>query len=274
MVNLKKGLLIAVIFGFVSNISFSAGYGPVPERQEWSWTGLLGRFDKDSVKRGYKIYREVCSSCHSMNRMYFRNISSIGFTNEEVDKIAKSYDVVDGPNDEGYRYYREGKVSDKFVNPYENENLARAANGGAYPPDLSLIVKSRAVGKYNIAVNLYDWMLGYGTSSGADYVYSLLTGFQDKPDHFDLPEGKYYNKFFPGNAISMAPPLNNEIVEYEDGTPASISQHARDITTFLAWASEPELDTRKNMGVFVVLYLIFFSILLFFYKKKIWKDVK
>jgi ubiquinol-cytochrome c reductase cytochrome c1 subunit len=223
---------------------------------DWSFAGLTGKFERDSLQRGYQVYKEVCSSCHSMKYLSYRNLGQKGgpeFTLEEVKAIAASYDVEDGPNSEGEMYERPGRPSDHFVNPYPNDNAAIAANGGAYPPDMSVLAKAR--------------------TGGANYIYSILLGYEEKPVGFVLDEGVYYNKYMDGNKIKMMSPLSDDLIEYTDGTNATQAQMAKDVTTFLTWAAEPHLEARHRTGTKVIIYLIILATLVYFSMKKIWSRV-
>ena len=222
--------------------------------QKWPFNGIFGRFDESSLQRGFQVYREVCAACHGIRHISYRDLEGIGYTNDEIKVIAADYEIVDGPNDEGEMFDREALPSDKFVGPYENDKIARLANNGAYPPDLSLIVKARA--------------------NGADYLYSLLNGYKDYPENFEASEGMYYNEFYPGYQIAMPSPLMDDIVEYSDGTEATQQQIAKDVTSFLAWTAEPELEERKSLGVKTLFFLILLTIMLLGVKRKIWKDVE
>jgi ubiquinol-cytochrome c reductase cytochrome c1 subunit len=224
---------------------------------DWSFKGLFGKFDRASLQRGYQVYTEVCSSCHSMKYLSYRNLSEKGgpeFTVEQVKAIAASFDVVDGPNADGEMFDRPGKLSDKFVMPYENVKAAEAANGGAYPPDMSVLVKARG--------------------GGVDYIYSLLQGYEEAPSGMILDEGVHYNKYMYGNKIKMSAPLSDGIVEYSDGTNASVEQMSKDVTTFLMWAAEPSLEARHQMGFKAIVYLIILTILVYFSMKRIWSRVE
>ena len=243
---------LLAIFSFPQSL-ISAGSNVDLIEQNWPFHGVFGRFDKASLQRGFKVYREVCAGCHGIRHIAYRDLEGIGFTKDEIKSIASEYELLDGPNDEGEMFTRLAKLSDKFVSPYENVNAARVANNGAYPPDLSLITKAR--------------------SGGADYLYSLLNGYKEYPENFEASEGMYYNEYYPGNQIAMPAPIEDDIVEYDDGTEASQSQIARDVTSFLAWTAEPELENRKSLGVKTIFFLILISIMLLGVKRKIWKDL-
>ena len=234
-------------------ILFSATTNVELMKQKWPFDGIFGRFDESSLQRGFQVYREVCAACHGIRHISYRDLKGIGYTNDEIKVIAADYEVKDGPNDDGEMFEREARPSDKFVGPYENDKIARLANNGAYPPDLSLIVKARA--------------------DGANYLYSLLNGYKEFPDNFEASEGMYYNEFYPGNQIAMPSPLMDDILEYSDGTEATQSQIAKDVTSFLAWTAEPELEERKSLGVKTLFFLILITIMLLGVKRKIWKDV-
>tara|TARA_B100001057_G_scaffold431958_1_gene459796 strand:+ start:4952 stop:5728 length:777 start_codon:yes stop_codon:yes gene_type:complete len=224
---------------------------------DWSFKGLFGKFDRSALQRGFQVYTEVCASCHSMKYLSYRNLAEKGgpeFSEAEVKVIAASFEVTDGPNTDGEMFTRPGKLSDKFVMPYENVEAAKAANGGAYPPDMSVLIKARG--------------------GGADYIYSLLLGYDEPPSDINLDEGVYYNKYMYGNKIKMASPLSEGIVEYSDGTKTSVQQMSKDVTTFLMWAAEPHLEARHQMGFKAIVYLIILTILVYFSMKKIWSRVE
>ena len=227
-----------------------------PIKVDWSFKGLTGTFDRASLQRGFQVYKEVCSSCHSMKYLSYRNLGEAGgpeFSEQEVKAIAASFEIQDGPDDQGEMFSRPGRPSDKFKNPYPNVQAATAANGGAYPPDMSVLVKAR--------------------KGGANYIYSVLVGYEDPPPEVNLDEGVYYNKYMIGNKIKMPNNLSDGLVEYADGTEATVDQMAKDVTTFLSWAAEPELESRHRTGVKVILYLVLLSILVFLSMKKIWSRV-
>ena len=226
-------------------------------KTDWSFKGLFGKFDRGSLQRGYQVYTEVCAACHSMKYLSYRNLSEKGgpeFSVEQAKAIAASFEVVDGPNADGEMFTRPAKLSDKFVMPYENEKAAQAANGGAYPPDMSVLVKARG--------------------GGVDYIYSLLQGYETAPAGMILDEGVHYNKYMYGNKIKMSAPLSDGIIEYGDGTTASVEQMSKDVTTFLMWAAEPHLEARHRMGFKAIIYLIILTTLVYFSMKKIWSRIE
>lgn len=244
---LAAAALAATLFTGSAN---AAGGGVDIPSQSWSFDGVFGTFDRASAQRGLQVYRNVCAGCHGLRLVAYRNLGDLGFDEAEIKTIAAEYEVQDGPNDEGEMFARPAKPSDRFVSPFPNDNAARAGNNGALPPDLSLMVKARP--------------------NGANYVYALMTGYTDAPAGVEVADGMNYNAYFPGHQIAMAAPLFADGVEYSDGTAATVEQQARDVVTFLAWASEPELEERKRMGVMVMIFLAIFTILLFLSKRKIW----
>ena len=226
-------------------------------KTDWSFKGLFGKFDRSALQRGYQVYTEVCASCHSMKYVSYRNLAEKGgpeFTEQQAKAIAASFEVTDGPNSDGEMFTRPAKLSDKFVMPYENVKAAQAANGGAYPPDMSVLVKARG--------------------GGVDYIYSLLQGYEDPPAGITLDEGVHYNKYMYGNKIKMANPLSEGLVEYADGTAATVEQMSKDVTTFLMWTAEPHLEARHRMGFKAIIYLIILTTLVYFSMKRIWSRIK
>jgi ubiquinol-cytochrome c reductase cytochrome c1 subunit len=219
----------------------------------FSFNGIFGHFDRASAQRGFQVYKEVCANCHAMHLLSYRNLRELGLSDAEVRAIAATVQVQDGPNDEGQMFERAGRPSDRFRSPFSNEKAARAANNGAYPPDLSVIAKAR--------------------EGGAAYLYALLTGYEDPPAGTTLMEGMHYNKYFAGHQIAMAAPLSEGQVDYHDGTKASVEQMTRDVAQFLAWAAEPEMEQRKAMGVKIVLFLTVLGGLAYAVKRKVWADV-
>ncbi len=228
-----------------------------PKHIEWGFDGNFGKFDRQAIQRGFQVYKEVCAACHSLKRIAFRDLADIGFSEAEIKSLAASYSVADGPNQEGEMFERAGRPADYFLGPYANEQAARAANNNALPPDLSLIIKAR--------------------EDGANYVYSLLTGYQEPPAGFEVGENMYYNPYFAGGGsqLAMTPPLTQEgQVQYADGTQPTVDQMAQDVVNFLQWAAEPEMEKRKGMGVKVILFLAVFTFLFMLWKRKLWRDVK
>jgi len=220
----------------------------------WSHNGYLSTFDHASIRRGYQVYREVCSACHSLDRIAWRNLVGVSHTVDEVKAMAQEVEYEDGPNEHGEMFQRPGRLSDYMPRPYPNDEAARSGNAGALPPDLSLIIKAR--------------------HGGCDYVFSLLTGYVDPPAGVEVREGLNYNPYFPGGAIAMARLLYDGLVEYEDGTPATTSQMAKDVTTFLAWAAEPEHDDRKKMGLKAMIILTALTGLSIYLKRFKWSVLK
>ncbi|EGF84459.1 hypothetical protein BATDEDRAFT_9227 [Batrachochytrium dendrobatidis JAM81] len=196
-----------------------------PWETNYWWT----TFDHASLRRGYQVYREICAACHSMDYIYWRNLVGVTHTENEAKEMAAEYEYKDGPDDKGEYYMRPGKLTDPMPRPYPNEESARVANAGSYPPDLSCIVRAR--------------------HGDADYIMSLLLGYCEPPAGISMREGLHYNPYFPGGAIGMARSIYDEVVDYEDGTPNNASQLAKDVTTFLTWSSYPEHDQRKKMGL-------------------------
>ena len=252
-----NSLLVKIFFiAFVTAISNSA-YSEEKKiefiKNDWSFEGIFGTFDRSSLQRGYQVYQEVCSGCHSIQHLSYRNLSEKGgpeFSLDEAKAIAAQFEVTDGPNDDGEMFTRPRRLSDKFVNPFPNIQAATAANGGAYPPDMSVLVKAR--------------------KGGADYIYSLLLGYEEAPAEYELDDGVYYNKYIPGNKIMMSKPLSEGAVEYSDGTQATEAQMAKDVVTFLTWAAEPNLEARHKMGFKVFIFLIILLTLVYFSKQKVW----
>ena len=253
---MKTTALAIALVGFAvaaSGSALASAGAPPPPAQKWSFSGMFGTFDRGSAQRGLQVYREVCASCHSLRLIHYRHLSGLGYTEDQIEAMAaENEEVKDGPNLEGEMFERVGIPADKFPSPFPNALAAAAAHGSA-PPDLSLMVKAR--------------------KGGADYLYGILTGYMDPPSDFEMAEDGNYNKYFPGHVIAMAPPLSDDAVEYQDGTKATMAQMSHDVTTFLAWAAEPELEARKSMGIKVLLFLIIFTGLLYRVKKKVWEDV-
>ena len=256
---MKKFLSFNFYIILILSINFTANSAEKVDlmKTDWTFKGLFGKFDRASLQRGYQVYTEVCASCHSMKYLSYRNLMEEGgpeFSEEQAKAIAANFEIIDGPNSDGEMFERPAKLSDKFIMPYPNEKAAQAANGGAYPPDMSVLAKAR--------------------KGGVDYLYSVLLGYEDPPSSIQLDEGVYYNKFMYGNKIKMPKPLEDNLIEYSDGTLATEEQMAKDVVTFLMWSAEPHLEARHKMGFRAILYLTILTVLVYFSMKKIWSRVK
>ncbi len=251
-----KNIAVALIAiaGVAGAASASSKADKEPIKQVWSFEGVTGKYDQAAVQRGWQVYQQVCSACHSLKYFKFRNLAGMGYEDDMIKAFAKEYEVAGEPDDAGDETVRAALPQDTFPAPFPNENAARASNGGALPPDLSLIVKAR--------------------HDGANYVYSLLTGYSDAPAGRDIAEGKSYNGYFKGGQIGMASPLSEGIIDYEGGMPATQEQMARDVVQFLMYVAEPKLEDRKHMGFSVMLFLLAMTIIFYLSMKKIWKPVK
>ena len=254
--------------------------GPQIERQNWTFGGVRGYFDNAQLQRGFQVYKEVCASCHGMKRLSFRNLSEKGgpeFPEDGVKSLAATYQVIDGPNDQGKMFKRPARLSDPILSPFSNDAEARAANNGALPPDFSVIAKARGIEVerpfYLVPfAMLKDIGNGY-QEAGPDYINALLLGYDKAPAGMKLELGMHYNKYFPGQQIAMTAPLTAGQVKYSDGTPATVANYARDVAAFFAWAADPKLEERKRMGLLVMLYLLITTILLYFAKKRTWSKI-
>ena len=255
---MKKELLICLFIGLTS-VTQSADVKATtethkPDKQPWHFNGPFGTYDRAELRRGLQVHREVCAVCHSMKHLRYEKLKALGFTEKDIKSIAAAYEVPRGHDDEGKIIMEKALPKDFFANPYPSENAARAANNGALPVDLSLVIKAR--------------------HHGPDYVYALLTGYTDPPKGFHLSDGMHYNQAFPGHQIAMPAPLSPDQISYPDGTKATVKQMAHDVSAFLAWASEPEMEERKHMGVMVILFLLLFIGLMYVLMCRTWKDVK
>ncbi len=246
-------VIIALLISFSSFGALADTTAKQPLQLVWPFEGIFGTFDMQAAQRGAQVYFEVCSACHSNHNLYYRNLKDIGFSEAEIKQLAQKYTVKDGPNAEGEMFDRPALPSDRFVSPYPNEEAARAANNGAYPVDLSLIIKAR--------------------HDGPNYVFSLLSGYQEEPADIKLMPGLYYNPYFEGGQIAMPPPLTQGQVTFSDDTPATVEQMAKDVVVFLQWAAEPEMEHRKSMGLKVMIFLLVFTVFFYMAKKKIWKNL-
>ena len=248
-----KRIFAALVATLLAGPALAAGGDVALTKRDWSFNGPFGTFDKAAMQRGFQVYREVCAGCHSMQYIAFRNFADLGYNEAEIKAIAAEYDVEDGPNDEGEMFTRPGIPADRMPSPYPNDNAARAGNGGALPPDLSLIAKARA--------------------NGPDYLYSLLIGYKEVPASMNVPDGMYYNDAYPGNLIAMPQPLYGDDVTYADGADTSVEGSAADLTQFLMWAAEPKMEARKRSGVAVVFFLSIFVVVSVMAKRRVWADL-
>ncbi|WP_159587062.1 cytochrome c1 [Chelativorans xinjiangense] len=243
-----------------------------PPQLEWSFDGPFGAYDKGQLQRGLKIYREVCSSCHSLDLVAFRNLEDLGYTEEQVRAIAAEYEVEDGPDENGDMFTRPATPSDHFPAPFANPQQAAASNNGAAPPDFSLLAKARAVER-GFPTFVFDIFTQYA-EGGPDYIHALLTGYEEDAEGHEVPEGTYYNPYFLNAvSLSMAPPLSDGMVTYEDGSPETVDQYARDIAAFMMWAAEPHMEARKETGFTVMVFLVLFGGLVYLTKRKVWAEV-
>lgn len=247
-----------------------------PPRQAWSFAGAFGRYDRAQLRRGFKVYKEVCASCHSLNLLAFRNLGEPGgleLPQAEVEALAASYKIKDGPNDAGDMFERPGRPSDRFPPPFPNEQAARAVFNGAYPPDMSVLAKARGYSR-GFPTFLYDALPGFSYQEhGVDYIAALLGGYAEAPKELTLPAGQYYNIYMPDRRIAMPPPLVDGQVSYDDA-PATAAQYAKDVAAFMMWSAEPHLEERKAVGMRVISFLFVFAGLVYFTKRKIWADVE
>ncbi|HYD18501.1 MAG TPA: cytochrome c1 [Patescibacteria group bacterium] len=230
-----------------------ASEGEELKHQKWPHQGVFGTYDKAALQRGFQVYKEVCAACHSMKLLSYRDLQQLGYTPEQVKAVAAENTIQDGPNDEGEMFDRPARPADRFRSPFANDKAARAANNGALPPDLSLLVKAR--------------------EHGEDYVFALLNGYEDAPADVQVMPGLNYNKVFPGHQIAMAKPLNDGQVAYGDGTANTLDQEARDVAQFLAWAAEPHMEQRKSMGIKVMLFMFAFCAIMLAAKRKVWSTI-
>ncbi len=278
----KTALLIAGLVATslaTASTTQAAGEQPHPSRESWSFAGAFGTFDRAQLQRGFKVYREVCSSCHSLSRVFFRNLSQPGgpgFSEAQVRGLAAEYKIKDGPNDQGEMFERPGRAADAFPASFPNEQAARVANGGAYPPDMSVLAKARTYER-GFPWFIFDALpFTQYQEQGPDYIHALLTGFKEEPPAGEtLLPGTYWNDYMPGNRIAMPNVLSDGLVDYKgpDGKPTApetAQQYARDISAFLMWAAEPHLEARKATGFKVLIFLFVFAGLLYFTKKRIW----
>lgn len=244
---------VMLLVGVISSSAWGAGGDVTLKTRDWSFSGPFGTFDKAAMQRGFQVYNEVCAGCHSMKLIAFRNFADLGYNEAEIKALAAQYEVQDGPNDDGEMFMRPAIPADRMPSPYANDNAARAGNNGALPPDLSLIAKARP--------------------NGPNYLYSLLSSYENAPNDQEVPDGMYYNAAYPGHLIAMPQPLYGDDVEYSDGAATSIEAVSADLTQFLMWAAEPKMEVRKRTGVAAVFFLSIFVIFSYLAKRRIWADV-
>jgi len=252
---LFAALAVLLLNGLPADVK-AAGEGVELEHQEWTFDGPFGGFDRQQLQRGFQVYREICSSCHGLDYIAFRNLEAIGYSEDQTKVLASEYIIEDCCDDQGDIFDRPAIPADGIPNPYPNEQFARASNNGSLPPDLSLITKARA--------------------NGPDYIYNLILAYEDPPADMEeeIMFGMYYNTVFDGNQIAMSQQLFDELIEYSDGTVATNEQMAKDVTAFLHWAAEPKLEVRKQTGVRVLLFTLVFTVLAYFLKRRIWAGLK
>jgi ubiquinol-cytochrome c reductase cytochrome c1 subunit len=244
-----------------------------PKHVKWSFAGPFGHWNIAQLQRGLKIYKDVCAACHSMHLVAFRDLAELGYSEDQIKAFAAEYQIHDGPNDSGDMFDRPGRPSDHFPSPFANTEAAAAANNGAPPPDFSLLAKARGIER-GFPTFVFDVFTQYA-EGGPDYIYSLLTGYEDPPAGFEVPEGGHYNPYFANAAVlAMPPPLSDGLVEFSDDAPQTVDQYARDVAAFLMWASEPKLVERKALGFRVMAFLLLFAALMYLTKKKVWAGLK
>ena len=251
--NSFKALALAISL-FAAAPAHAAGEAIAIPDAKFSFDRMFGTYDRASAQRGFQVYKEVCAACHSLRLLSYRNLRELGLTEAQVAAIAAQVEIKDGPNDEGQMFERPGRPADRFRSPFANDAAARSANNGALPPDLSVMAKARA--------------------GGADYLFALLTGYVDPPAGVTVMDGMHFNRYYPGNQIAMGAPLNPDQVDYADGTSATVEQMAHDVSTFLQWAAEPELEQRRALGVKIIIFLTILAGLTYAVKRKVWADVE
>ncbi|WP_029007558.1 cytochrome c1 [Azospirillum halopraeferens] len=249
---LKTAFLSAALALGLAGTAVAAEGVAIPA-QSWPHSGVFGTIDRAAAQRGFQVYRDVCASCHSLELVPIRTLVGIGYNEDQIRAIAADYTIEDGPNDAGDMFDRPGIPADRFPSPFPNDQAARASNNGALPPDLSLMAKARV--------------------GGEDYLYAFLTGFKEPPEGVTLMDGMYYNEYFPGHQVGMPNILMPDGVTYADGTEATVEQQARDVSTFLTFVAEPHMDTRKQTGVKVILFLIVFAGMMYAVKRQLWSNV-
>ncbi|MFT3811328.1 MAG: cytochrome c1 [Micropepsaceae bacterium] len=255
---MRKIIIAASLAAACIATAVAAGTAKHPHPVDFSFKGVFGTFDRNQLKRGFQVYKEVCSACHGLKLVAFRNLKDEGgpeFTEAEAKALAASVEVP-SLDETGQPSTRPGTLADHFPSPYPNEIAAKAANNGAVPPDLSLIAKGR--------------------EGGADYIHAILIGYDEKPEgeHHEVPEGTHYNPYMAGGVIAMPKPISDDQVDYaEEGVPQTVDQYGKDVAAFLTWAAEPKLEARKRMGMGVIIFLSILSVLLFLSYRRVWRNV-
>ena len=278
---LLTALLAGAAMAAVSPAFAADEHPPEIARQDWTFGGMTGHYDKEQLRRGYQVYKDVCAACHGLRLLHYRNLSEPGgpeFAEGNVEQMAAEAQVTDGPNDDGEMFTRPGKPADRFVSPYPNAKAAAAANGGAVPPDLSVMAKARTIERAGPwYLEPLNWISDVATNyqeQGPDYMHALLTSYAEAPSGMTMAPGMYYNAAFPGHQIAMPAPLSDGQVTYPDGVPATLDTYSRDISAFLMWAAEPKLEERKRMGLKVLIYLSILAALLYLSKRALWRHVE
>ncbi|PSJ58145.1 cytochrome c1 [Pseudaminobacter soli (ex Li et al. 2025)] len=244
-----------------------------PAQEKWTFAGPFGTYDRAQLQRGLKVYKEVCSACHSMNLVAFRTLQDLGYSEAQVKAFAAEYEVQDGPNAEGEMFTRKATPNDHFPSPFANDAAAAAANNGAVPPDMSLLAKARSVER-GFPTFIFDIFTQYA-EGGPDYIHALLNGYdQQPPAGMEIAEGTHYNPYFiNGKSLAMAKPISDGQVTYDDGAPQTVDQYSRDVAAFLMWAAEPHLEIRKQTGFRVMVFMLLFAGLIYLTKRKVWANV-
>ncbi len=274
-------VLAGAVMAAVSPAFAADEHPPEIARQEWTFGGMTGHYDNEQLRRGFQVYKNVCAACHGLRLLHYRNLSEPGgpeYAEGNVETIAAEAQVQDGPNDDGEMFTRPGKPADRFVSPYPNPKAAAAANGGALPPDLSVIAKARTIERAGPwYLEPLNWISDVTTNyqeQGPDYLHALLTSYGEPPAGMTMAEGMYYNAAFPGHQIAMPAPLSDGVVTYPDGVPATVDNYSRDVAAFLMWTAEPKLEERKRMGLKVLIYLAILAALLYLSKRALWRNVE
>ena len=272
---MQRSLFVLVLAGSLLAVAQPASAQTeqvTPPRQKWSFAGPFGRYDEAQLQRGFKIYREVCANCHSLEMLSFHNLAEPGgpgFSDAQAEAVAAEYKIKD-LDDQGNQIERAGRLADHFPPPFPNDLVAKATYG-VPPPDMSTLAKARGYQR-GFPWFLFDIVTQY-QEQGPDYIAAYINGYKEPPKDFKLPDNGHYNEYFPGHNTAMPQPLQDGQVKYDDGTPETVAQYGKDVAAFLMWAAEPNLDARKRIGFQVFIFLLVFAGLMYFTKKKVWSDV-